>query len=862
MVDKRFPEGAIRPDGLPNIPSQAYADYLTDYYDANPMIPRADPVGYVAPAPKRSEAPLSNYGFDVAGDYIRDAGQSFKNAVTGQGVATVLPKMRFYPGGPTGAEYLYGGIADAGLGAINTLLAGVGAGSGFVAEQIPFQNESQEDRLSRDLLAGVEFAEQYSAPYLGLFSKLGKASKAMSFDRAANAPVASAATTAPVAPVVGPRITISPNLGSLPIVDAAAAARAAESTNRLKEIMFSPSLRAAMNLKQNKGPYEQLKATMIKTGAKPDELEWSGADDFFSGKNVTKEEIVDYLERNDPRLVPNVRRASGVLGTERASMDMREAVDQVMEDQPFLSESKNNEIDVLADYLPDGGYRRPDELDDEELEKLAILKGTTFDDLRGKEWVYIDENGDAEFFQYSDEAVAHQHGGADRLDEELNITIRENLEDEYAHDPPNFMARYAIENPDSIDAGDTQFAQYFPEGGTDYTESLFQYTDPTGRIKIDTLAASGHFGEDNAGTIFHTRHADYVNEDGDTVRYVGEIQSDPQQRLTEINTVRDYETSLLEEEMTQLRTDMKLVEIRAVEDQKLAFESELDEFQLARLGYETSIYNLNKDLKNPNSYTSQVFDTLASKIEGEIPSSGELTDAQEELVNAYIQQRGNLFRGGRRWTRLQGAQDMVYEYLVGSEVSWLPESTKKRIFDIADDAANKQQDLKKDLIELETKAYAGDVAQGSKILRPGGPFMSSQNKWLDEGLRRSIYDAVKDPDVDYLAFPNDPEAIASVGGQTADTVKEGTVNYYQRDVQNRLKKLLKSFSKDISVDEINLQSEDFGAFSSKGFKITPEFRKAVMEKGIPTYVVPLAVGTGMGYGALDQVGGQNGQSGS
>jgi len=305
---------------------------------------------------------------------------------------------------------------------------------------------------------------------------------------------------------------------------------------------------------------------------------------------------------------------------------------------------------------------------------------------------------------------------------------------------------------------------------------------------------------------------------------------------------------------------MKLVEIRAVENQKLAFESELDEFQLARLGYETSIYNLNKDLKNPNSYTSQLFDTLASKIEGEIPSSGELTDAQEELVNAYIQQRGNQFRGGRRWTRLQGAQDMVYEYLVGSEVSWLPEDTKKRIFDIAEDAVNKRQDLKKDLIELETKAYDGDIAQGSKILKPGGPFMSSQNKWLDEGLRRSIYDAVKDPDVDYLAFPNDPEAIAKVGGR--DVAKEGTVNYYQRDVQNRLKKLLKAFSKDVSVDEINLQSEDFGAFSSKGFKITPEFRKAVMEKGIPTYVVPLAVGTGMGYGALDQVGGSNGQSGS
>ena len=801
MVDKVFPEGAFREDGRPNIPSQAYADYLTDYYDANPMIPRADPVGYVAPAPTRPrDEPLSNFGFNVAGDYARDAGQSFKNAVTGQGVATVLPEMRFYPGGPTGAEYVYGGIADAGLGAINALFAGLGAGAGFVAEQIPFQSESQEDRLSRDLLAGVEFAEQYAAPYLGLFSRLGRASKAAtSTNRAPEVPVAVATE---------PQITIDPTLsGGTSLVDAITAALEAERANKIPvdDILFSPSLKAAMDLKQKKGPYEQLKATMIKTGAKPDELEWSGADDFFSGKNVTKEEIIDYLEQNDPRLVPNVRQAEGVLGTQAEAMDMREAVDQAMEDQDYMSGAILDEQDVLIDFLPYADYQRTDELSDEYLEELADKLNTNVDDLRDNEWVYIDEDGDAEFFQYSEDALAHQYGGENLLQEEIDIRVRENLEYEYENDPPNFMYRYGVENPNPMDEGDTQYAQYFPEGGTDYTESLFQYSDPTGRIKIDTLAGSRHFGEDDAGTIFHTRHADYVNEDGDTVRYVGEIQSDPQQRLSEINTVRDYERSLLEEEMTQLRTDMKLAEIKAVEDQKLAFESELDEFQLARLGYETSIYNLNKDLKNPNSYTSQLFDTLASKIEGEIPSSGELTDAQEELVNAYIQQRGNQFRGGRRWTRLQGAQDMVYEYLVGNEVSWLPEDTKKKIFDIAEDAVNKRQDLKKDLIELETKAYDGDVAKGSKILKPGGPFMSSQNKWLDEGLRRSIYDAVKDPDVDYLAFPNDPEAIAKVGGHTANTVKEGTVNYYQRDVQNRLKKLLKAFSKDVSVDEINIQ---------------------------------------------------------
>jgi len=59
---------------------------------------------------------------------------------------------------------------------------------------------------------------------------------------------------------------------------------------------FSPSLKAAEALKQEKGPYEQLKATMInKHGAKEAEMDWSGANDLFAGKTVTKGELVDYL---------------------------------------------------------------------------------------------------------------------------------------------------------------------------------------------------------------------------------------------------------------------------------------------------------------------------------------------------------------------------------------------------------------------------------------------------------------------------------------------------------------------------------------------------------------------------------------
>ena len=868
-IGTRFPQGAFLPDGKPNIPSQAYADYLAD----NTMTPKADPVGYVAPLPDNMEKPLSNYGFNLAGDYISDAGQSFKNAVTGQGVAQALPEMAFYPGGPKGLQYVYGGIADAGMGALETLMAGLGAGAGFVAEQVPFQNENQEDRLSRDLLGGFEFAEQYLTPYFGLFSKLGRASK-----------VAKAASRAPDLPVaITPDMPIdTPEFGALAAqqqqlnavdadfipfedirIDTTQPMNIVENTPEAipqGEILFSPSLIAARELKQEKGSYEQIRAMMINNGAKADELEWSGADNMFSGKKVTKDEIIDYLEKNDPRLIPNIRKADGVLGSEGEAMDMREAVDQVMDDEQFVRGQIDDARKLEADFLPQNDYFNPTELGDEELERLAVEMGTDTNDLMGKDWAYRNEDGSVEFFQYDDTALAHQYGGEDELQEELRRKVRLQLEDDYANDPPQFMYQFGVENRNALDAGNTQYSEFFPEGGADYSENLFQYSDPTKRIGIDVIAGSNHFGSQDAGTIFHTRHADYVDENGDTVRYVGEIQSDPQQKITDSDAITSYGQSLQEEQMSALRYDIKLAGVRRVVDQEIVFNIEMNEFELSKLMHEASIFRLNKNLKNPNSYNARRASELG--VEGEIPFSGEMTDAQEKLLNEYINEGGNPYRG-RSWTRGRDAQDKVYEYLVGSKVDWLPESTKKRIFDIADDTANEQQELQRKIVELETKSYGGDVAQGNKTLKPGGPFMTSQNKWLDEALRRSIYDAVNDPNVDYLAFPNDPDAIAKVGGR--NVAKEGTINYYQRDVQNRLKKLLKSFLKDVNVDTINIGSGEVGSnsyFSSKGFKITPEFREAVLKKGIPTFAVPLAVGAATGYGALDQVGGGNGQGGS
>ncbi|MDC3296067.1 hypothetical protein OAU55_00275 [Candidatus Pelagibacter sp.] len=162
---------------MPIASGETYAAFLEEQNRRRrqaPLTPVADPVGYVAPEVNQTEQPFSNFGYDVAGDYLSSAGQSFKKAFTGQGVATMLPEMAFYPGGPTGLEKVYGGVADAGLGLFSTIVAGLGGVAGFVAEQVPFQSEEKEDRLSRDLLGGIEFGEQFLAPYLGVPLRLSK----------------------------------------------------------------------------------------------------------------------------------------------------------------------------------------------------------------------------------------------------------------------------------------------------------------------------------------------------------------------------------------------------------------------------------------------------------------------------------------------------------------------------------------------------------------------------------------------------------------------------------------------------------------------------------------------------------------
>jgi hypothetical protein len=143
--------------------------------------------------------------------------------------------------------------------------------------------------------------------------------------------------------------------------------------------MYSPSLRAAENLKQNKGTYEQLRKMMLNEGAKADELSWSGADSVFKGKKVTKQEIVDYLADNTNMVEEGTLSASGKIGS--VAPDPEALADQ------YVEAMLENEIDFLRDeYIPDliedsELFTRVSDADPEMLDEVSRRTGKSVDDL-------------------------------------------------------------------------------------------------------------------------------------------------------------------------------------------------------------------------------------------------------------------------------------------------------------------------------------------------------------------------------------------------------------------------------------------------------------------------------------------------
>jgi hypothetical protein len=309
--------------------------------------------------------------------------------------------------------------------------------------------------------------------------------------------------------------------------------------------LYSPSVRAAEGLPQEKGSYTQLKAWMLKNGAKAKEMEWTGADEAFEGRtNVTKKELVDYLTDNQYLLWEKRATAKGVMRGDTSGRETREAretyvdgrlYDEIrnMEDSFDSGWEYGTEFESIADFVAGGN----DEVLDEIAKSMRVQNIRNGQDLAESYpdgWVYYNRSTKKyEVFADRDEAMQ-----VDMPDftEEARQSLRDYV-DNLEYDNPDEYNRILFGNERTADPSELVYAKYFPKGGTNMSETTYQFGDPTGKLPDDYFKNPEHFEETGAdlNLVAHARTAEFPVQGGGTAFHVGEGQSDIAQALREKN---------------------------------------------------------------------------------------------------------------------------------------------------------------------------------------------------------------------------------------------------------------------------------------------------------------------------------------
>jgi hypothetical protein len=649
--------------------------------------------------------------------------------------------------------------------------------------------------------------------------------------------------------------------------------------------LFSPSLRAAENLKQNKGTYEQMRGMLLKGGGKEAELEWSGMDRTFAGQKVTKEDLISYLRKYDPRLDqetvsatvnPNAPQIpAGAVA--RSDFDFDEWFENnVMADQPLISEETNYLVDNLSadlTYTRDDVAYGPD-LDEEQAQALADATGEDVDDLMNAE--YIIETGEDSVLLTDDpyDAVMAVYG-EDAIEEMVRDGLYENYEYRYNYETSDFENQTGLQFYDDpedfgtqgvMEEGDTRYSAYMPAGFRSYDENFYTYSDPTMQYHDDYIAGASHFGQNDAQTQYHTRVGDY--QTSNTVggrpfnaRYVAEIQSDAQQAArSRDKTPMTYEQGVDLTRQRQAILPFKNAEQIAIEELNEAnrdFNRSISEILLQDIEGDGSYFEmaakvnkLNRAIgshrrsalaKGPNG--TEPFPLFGSN---DMPPMDDLVIDWENATDAELSQIYQDYNLSEVRAFDEDRMEVIKDEKLFADLK-LPDAVRAKAIDALSNveaAKVRKKEAQQAIYDKEMELESQWMQKHNSLphqLNRSGPMMASQNRWVDDAIRRSIIDAVNDENIDFLAFPKDEQAIGKVGG--TDYPKDGTIDFYNRDVQNRLRNIVRKIDKDARIQEIGLESpmRREGEFPAYGLRITPDFRRRVIEQGLPTFAALGAV---------------------
>ena len=342
--------------------------------------------------------------------------------------------------------------------------------------------------------------------------------------------------------------------------------------NRQAVELYSPSVRAAEKLPQSKGDYEQLRSWMLnKGGANLDELQLTGADKEFAGKQVTKQELIDYLNKQTPVVEENIYESFGKIGGEVPSSEemLQDYLETFLPDEVEYYKDEllpemilQNEPEIKSSYdvnnalraWRESGYSDTIDLSEylgtvrrqEGNEKpLYPVMGKDLADMASDMGYDGIQNMDDDFFSSyylrfdGNDMKWEKFEDTDELAEKLGYDAEEMAlehltdmaENEGLYSDPAYFYSTILGRGDREDfynlefsEGDTQYSQHFLEGGEDYREKVYHLRDDF--MPLVDMRNARHFDDEQDRIVSHARSAMYEGISGDNVYLMGEAQSD------------------------------------------------------------------------------------------------------------------------------------------------------------------------------------------------------------------------------------------------------------------------------------------------------------------------------------------------
>jgi hypothetical protein len=630
--------------------------------------------------------------------------------------------------------------------------------------------------------------------------------------------------------------------------------------------LYSPSVRAAEGLPQEKGSYTQLKAWMLKNGAKAKEMEWTGADEAFEGRtDVTKKELVDYLTDNQYLLWEKRATAKGVMRGSTDGRETREAretyvdgrlYDEIrnMEDSFDSGWEYGTEFESIADYIAAGNDEALDEIA-RSMRVQNIRNGQDLAESYPDGWVnYNRSTKEYEVFADRDEAMQ-----ADMPDftEEARQSLRDYVDDLEQDDPDEYN-RILFGNELTADPSELVYAKYFPKGGTNMSETTYQFGDPTGKLPDDYFKEK-HFEETGAdlNLVAHARTAEFPVQGGGTAFHVGEGQSDIAQALREKNKdtgeVRKYTPRTREEEIQIPQEQALFLDIITktvtAEDilNRAVFNNDVSMATAWRRGAPEYAEKLETFKKVMADFKTKQSQAASGNGEFVIWQPHQISDE----ATFFNEAKGEMFT-------MRENLDAFSKYIIDLASDVPPELLDTPEFSqytpYINWAERYAKDLGPEIADLQVE-HAKMWKPDYENTKTGAPFIESTDAWVGMLLKRQLKEAIESG-ANFMTLPNPKMVKKYTYGDY-----EGHRTFYGDIAAGKLLDIAKSYDPDATLVG-KLIETDAGPEPVSALPLTQKLIDAIMEKGISTYAVPLAVGAGSGYGALNQVGGQDGRSGS